>query len=308
MPANRASRRETVDVDFELVGIPFSSAGTPGGITSAIAVLRELGLAERLAATGGVHDGGDVAIGEQSPERASGRLRNEEGVIALVERTRDAVAAAHRRGRLPLLVGGDCPVILGALATLASYGEPPGLVMIDGHEDAYPPSTSPTGEASDSELGIALGMFDDAMPPELEALTPLLAPEQVAMIGPRDRAELAVNAVRSLANRVWSRTDAEVREHGAATIAREATEAAESGGSIWLHLDLDVLATEGFRAADYLQPGGLSWAELEETVRTVLEAPACGGLSIVIYNPDLDPDRRDGERIVQFAEAVLSAL
>ena len=297
-----------MEMDFELVGIPFSSAGTPAGITAAIAVLREIGLAERLGTAGPVHDGGDIVIGDQTPDRASGRLRNEEALIALVERTRDAVTDVHRRGRLPVLVGGDCPVILGPLAALASYGDPPGLVMVDGHEDAYPPSASPTGEASDSEVGIALGMFDDALPPQIERLTPLLAFESVALVGPRDRAELVANAVRSLARRVWLRTDDEVREQGAATVAREATGVAESGGSIWLHVDLDVLATEEFRAADYLQEGGLSWKELEEAVGTVLRDPVCAGLSVVIYNPDLDPDRRDGERIVRFLETALAAL
>ena len=242
------------------------------------------------------------------PDRAPGRLRNESGLVELTERTRDAVAELHGRGRTPVLVGGDCPVILGALAALGAMGERPGLVMVDGHEDAYPPAASPTGEASDSELGIALGLFDDALPAELERLTPLLDPERVALIGPRDRAELLANAVPTLARRVWMRTDAEVRDAGAGAVAGEAVALLGAGYSTWLHLDLDVLASEQFRAADYLQPRGLSWAELTDVARTVLATPACAGLSVVIYNPDLDPDRRDGARIVEFLGAVLATV
>jgi len=54
----------------------------------------------------------------------------------MISQVRDAVAAARRSGRFPLLVGGDCPVILGALAALQADGGQPGLLFVDGHEDA----------------------------------------------------------------------------------------------------------------------------------------------------------------------------
>ena len=160
-------------------------------------------------------------------------------------------ADPRRRHRRPpsrpaaVLVGGDCPVILGPLAALASYGDPPGLVMVDGHEDAYPPSASPTGEASDSEVGIALGMFDDALPPQIERLTPLLAFESVALVGPRDRAELVANAVRSLARRVWFADRRRGARAGSCNGCARGDRGGESGGSIWLHVDLDVLRDGG---------------------------------------------------------------
>ena len=180
--------------------------------------------------------------------------------------------------------------------------------MVDGHEDAYPPSTSPTGEASDSELGIALGMFDDALPPELERLTPLLAPENVALIGPRDRAELIANAVPSLRDRVWLRTDAEVRD------ARGGRRRAGGRGR-GRQRRLVLAPRRPRRPRDRGVPRGrlppAPRPDLDRARgdgRDASRAPACAGLSIVIYNPDLDPDRRDGERIVRFAETVLSAL
>ena len=36
----------------------------------------------------------------------------------MIEEVREAVLAARARGRFPLLAGGDCSVILGALAAL----------------------------------------------------------------------------------------------------------------------------------------------------------------------------------------------
>ena len=42
---------------------------------------------------------------------------------------------------------------------LQADGDQPGLLFVDGHEDAWPPSASPTGEAADCELGLALRLF-----------------------------------------------------------------------------------------------------------------------------------------------------
>ena len=68
----------------------------------------------------------------------------------------------------------------------------------------------------------------------------------------------------------------------------------------WLHVDLDVLSSEALPAVDYLQPGGLSWAELETVATTALAHPGCVGLTVTIYSPDLDPDGRHAARIAAF--------
>src|SRR5260370_3100936 len=89
-------------------------------------------------------------------------------------------------GRFPLLVGGDCAVLLGALAALETGGDQPGLFFVDGHEDAWPPAASPAGEAADCELGLALGLFDAALDPRLRRMLPRLRAEDVIAVGPRD--------------------------------------------------------------------------------------------------------------------------
>lgn len=290
----------------DLIGIPFSSTGRGGGIASAIGALRECDLTDRLARAVELRDSGDLELVNQTPDRVPGRLRNESGVVSLLEKTRAAVAAALSRPSLPLLVGGDCPVILGALAALAEHAGPPGLVMLDGHEDAYPPPSSPTGEASDSELGIALGLFKEVLPVQITRLTPMISPQRVALVGPRDRRELAGYGVPSLADRLWLRSDEDVRRVGAKRLAKQASaEVGRGSRRFWLHLDLDVLCTEDFPAADYRQEGGLRWNQLELAACTILSDRGCAGCSVVIYNPDLDPQRSSAERIVAFLITVL---
>src|ERR671918_686848 len=101
--------------DWELIGVPYTSMARPGGIAEAIGALRSAGLAERLAGLG-VPDTGDMELDAPSGERGPSGLLNEQALAQLVVTTRDLVSAAHGRDRAPLLVGGDCPVLLGALA------------------------------------------------------------------------------------------------------------------------------------------------------------------------------------------------
>jgi arginase len=286
---------------FELIGVPYTSAAKPGGIANAIAVLREAGLADRAA----VSDRGDLELIAGDGTRGQSGLLNEPALAHLVAATRAAVAASLDRGDLPLLVGGDCPVLLGALAAGRDRQGELGLLLVDGHEDAWPPHRSETGEASDSEVAIALGRVD-RLPGLLDELVPLLAPDSVAMLGPRDRRELDTAGVESLDGTVaLFRDDAAVRAAGAASSAREAIAAVAR--RFWLHVDLDVLSTDDFPAADYLQPGGLGWEELLEIAREALADRGCLGCSVVIYNPDLDPSRSAAQRIVSFVGELVAA-
>jgi arginase len=76
--------------------------------------------------------------------------------------------------------------------------------------------------------------------------------------------------------------------------------------AFWLHIDLDVLATEDFAAVDYPQPGGLCWNELDQLVAVALARRHCRGASIVIYNPDLDPDHAAAARVVDFVTCLIA--
>jgi arginase len=287
-----------VTAELDLIGVPYSSMARPGGIADAIAVLRDAGLAERLA---GVRDAGDLEPIEGDALRGPSGLLKEGALARLVEATRAAAGRSLGAGRRPLLVGGDCPVLLGALAAGRDRHGEAGLLLVDGHEDAWPPRRSATGEASDSEVVIALGTVE-GLPEPIAQVLPLLDRHALAMLGPRDREELAEANVDSLRDSVaLFRDDKALRANGPSASAHEAIAALGPGPPpFWLHVDLDVLQTDDFPAADYLQPGGLSWAELSDVAAVALADERCVGASVVIYNPDLDPDRSSAERVVRF--------
>jgi arginase len=292
-----------------VVGVPFNSAGLTGGVAGAPAALRRAGLVPGLAGRLDAVDGGDVGFDPPTPERSpSSGLLAERALVSMMAATRRAVADLHHAGRFPLVLGGDCPVLLGPLAATRDRHGQVGLLMFDGHEDAYPPRRSPTGEAADSELALALGLAD-GLPDGLTADLPLLAPGQVGLLGPRDEAAIARDGVASLRGVVPLWSDVELVVRGPVEVAAQA--ARDLAGAVpawWLHVDLDVLATAELGAVDYPQPGGLRWWHLRQMTAAALAVPGCAGWTVAIYNPDLDPDASQAARIVDYVVGAAAKL
>jgi arginase len=282
-----------------LLGVPANSSGMTDGVAGAPAALREAGLVAAVERVSSVSDYGDVPLPPSSPDRdpATGVI-DPAGLMALVEGVRAGVASIFADGRFPLVVGGDCPLLLGCLAAFES-ADRRGLLFVDGHEDAYPPERSTTGEAADMELAFALGFVATPWWPDLAAASPLVLPHHVRLLGPRDSALLEVEGVPSLAGFLplvdGSTLPDDPSGHTSAAVA-------SLPASWWFHLDLDVLSTDALPAVDYPQEGGLGWDELDVVAATAMAAGPIGW-DVTIYNPDLDLERTHARRIVAFIEA-----
>src|SRR5262245_45798078 len=113
------------------LGIKPYDDGSARGVNRAPAALRSAGIVEAL----GARDAGDV---EAEPYRdfirVPGRPRNEREMARYIRALADRVARVLQRGEWPVVLGGDCSVVLGALLALrVSDLRRPGLVYIDAH-------------------------------------------------------------------------------------------------------------------------------------------------------------------------------
>jgi arginase len=287
-----------------LLGVPSNSSGTVDGVASAPSVLRAVGLVEALGRVATVRDFGDVSLPDPSSNRdPATRLIDPSGFAALVATVRDATASILRGRQFPLVIGGDCPLLLGCLAA-ARRKRRVGLLFVDGHEDAYRPEQSPTGEAADMELAFALGLVDASWSSELAPILPLVTTRDVRILGARDAVTLASEGAASLADRLTVVDDVDL---AADPVAQTARATAGLDTPWWFHLDLDVLSTGALSAVDYPQPGGIGWDALGLVAATALNALPVGW-DVTIYNPDLDPDRADARRIVSFIASSVAAL
>jgi arginase len=205
-----------------------------------------------------------------------------------------------RSGRFPLVVAGECSVLLGSLAASRDVHGDVGLVFVDGHEDVWPPKSSPTGEVSDMELGLALGRHGSDVPAALRSELPLVGFDSVVALGPRDHQEMEDAGVSSIRSELWFADDRQLAEATIETTARALSHLELACETWWLHVDLDVLSTDALPAVDYLQPGGLSWDQLKEVTSIALRDPRVVGADVTIFNPDLDPTGAAAHRIVDY--------
>jgi arginase len=296
-----------------LIDLPSPLGLRPSGVQDLPAALRRAGLAERLGAT----DAGRIDPPPYAAERdaATGLLNGP--ALAQTSRALAAlVAGSLARGEFPVVLAGDCSVLLGALLGLRRHardvGRRYGLLFLDGHVDFYQPEASPTGEVADMELALATGRGPTLLA-DLDGLGPLMADADVVALGARDAEErhaAGSQDVRATAARVLELAD--VRALGADGAARAAdaavTHLASRGvAGCWVHLDADVLDDAVMPAVDYRQPGGLTPAELTTILRRAMTSGLPVGVSVSIYNPALDPDGAAGRTLVEAVALGLAA-
>jgi arginase len=280
-----------------VIGVPVDSVGHSGGTELGPSALRELRLADVL----GAEDRGDLALAIRGEERdpETGIVAAED-VLATTVELRSVVAAALGEGRRPVLAGGCCSELPGALGGARDALGAVGLAYIDGHADLYDGETSTTGEAADMPISVVLGLGPRRW---VEAAGgPGATAGRTFLIGYRDREESLEDGMRqpeTLDPPPHLLPIETVRSEGPRRAAERVAAALAAAGRFWLHLDVDVLDEEEFPATDYLMSGGMSWEELADLLPPLLTSEALIGASIACYNPEKDPDSACGRALVE---------
>lgn len=279
----------------------------PGGVQDAPAALRKAGLHTRL----GSPDEARINVPPYCEVRDPGTgLLNPHAIAAVARDLAAAVETALDRDRFPIVLGGDCSIILGPLLALRRRGRY-GLVFIDGHADFQHPSDEPNGEVASLDLDLALATGrGPVMLTDLDGLRPLVRDEDVALVGHRafgDNDHVLEEHIRDTGVTVIDLP--EVREHGAARAVGKAlgpvTRPDVEGFRV--HLDVDVLDDDLMPAVDYRHPGGLTWQEANEILRGLLRASGARGLEVTIFNPRLDPGGGLARRLSDLITNVIPA-
>lgn len=212
----------------------------------------------------------------------------------------DVVQPMLAQGRFPLVLGGDCSILLGTMLALRRLGRY-GLFFLDGHADFYHPTASPTGEVADMELALVSGRGPEILT-NLQGLCPLIRDEDVVVFGYRDGEEYrdaGSQDVRTTGMQVFPL--ATIRERGVVATTEAALRQLTRQGvdGCWVHLDVDVLHDEEMPAVDYRLPGGLHFAELRDVLQLVYRSGQAVGMEVTIFNPQCDEDGHLAQQLVR---------
>ena len=289
---------------YAIVEAPSNLGLRPAGVEKLAGRLLSLGLAERLQARRAVCLAVPPYDFERDPETMT---LNAAAIAAWSPKLADAVGEVLDAGEFPVVLGGDCSILLGSTLALKRRGRH-GLLFIDGHADFYQPEADPTGEAASMDLAFATG-HGPRLLTDIEGQGPLVAEEDVFVLGFRDGDEQIRDGSQPLPATIHALDLAAVRRIGIETAAAKAVGHLTRDGiaGFFIHLDADCLDDDIMPAVEYRLAGGLSVDELKTVLRIALDSGKAIGIEVTIYNPDLDDDGSAGRALADLLAEALGA-
>jgi arginase len=289
------------------LGLRPPTATSVPGCAKAPGALRDHGLLTRLHA----HDAGCLTPPRYDP----GDWRPGDGVCQAAEiaaysrKLADRIGAILDAGEFPVVLGGDCSIVLGSGLAMHRLGEAVGgrigLVFVDGHSDfRHPGNASYVGAAAGEDLALATGRGQADLA-AIEGRRPYFRDVDVVVMGIRAQDEYRLDLQ---AAGIVTRPVPTLRVEGAARSAQWARDQLVDCAGYWVHVDMDVLDPAVMPAVDAPEPGGIAFPELELLLAGLVDTPHCLGVEITVFDPDYDPDGAYAEEITATIVAGLAAV
>jgi arginase len=265
------------------------------GHEGAPAALRAAGLADKLKSLGyEVTDLGDDPQQLYQPDDESPRARNIPRVIKALEALRPRVEQAVKSGALPLILSGDCSVVLATIAGVSRYFRNVGLIYVDRDADLNTPATTPSGCVDGMVVSHVAGRGAAELVrfwPE----PPLVRDPDLALFGVARLDPAEEDVLRRIPLR--RHLAADVQRMGAEAAAQTAIDGIHaSAHEFVLHFDVDVIAN--FQATNYPGEGGLSLYEVHDALIAFTKQKHLAAMDVSAYNPAKDADGSAAKIIV----------
>jgi arginase len=279
---------------YAIIEAPSMLGLWPSGVQEAPSVLLEMGLGVGLGIERRLRLEPPAYDPRRDPET---HLLNAAGLLAYTQELAREVWNTLEDKYVPLLLGGDCSILLGPALALKERGRY-GLLFVDGHMDYWNARLEPNGEAASMDLALVTGN-GPALLSNIDGLGPYFRPEDCVAYGARDHLH-DKDFVETPYPKALKRIDvteahalsSEGVEQALARVTRDELE------GFWVHLDVDVLDDELMPSVDYRMKDGLSYAELCRLLSAAFATGKVMGLTLAIYNPNLDPQRSVARKLV----------
>jgi arginase len=291
--------------EYSVIDAPSILGLRPTGVELLPKALRAAGLLERLNAEYGGIVVPSLPYNYNRDEES--KLLNAEAIKEYTLKLAEAVKRQLHKNKFPIVIGGDCSILIGNLLALRRLGRY-GLFFIDGHSDFYLPEESPTGEVADMDLAIVSGHGPEILS-DLDHLKPLVKEQDIVVFGYRDSAQSAQYGCQdikktTMVNAVELVDVEKLGLQNAASLGIQPLLKNELSG-FWIHLDADVLDDSIMPAVDYRLPDGMAFSELSNLLKLLLLSKKAVGISVTIFNPTLD---KDGSITRSFVTSIVEGL
>lgn len=239
-----------------------------------------------------------ITIDEES------KVRNADAIALYSDLLAARVQAFTEQGITPVVIGGDCSILLGTTLGLKSTEGNYALFFMDGHTDYAWPEHSASGGAAGMDLTLVTGNGHPKLT-NINGRQPYIKEEHVFAFGNRDMDPVYVALIKQ--SRIHYYDLPTVRRQGIASITAAFLAMVEQQklDGFWIHLDADVLNNDIMPCVDSPEQDGLSYGELQETLQPLLASPGFRGMDITILDPTMD---EDGNVTLAFSQQLSNLL
>ncbi len=294
---------------IDVIGVPVDLGAGRRGVDMGPSAIRVADLEARLEALGHkVQDLGDLDVMIPETQKVGeGKLRYKAPILATCDALRKAVQSSLKKGRMPLVLGGDHSLAIGSVAGSAGFfaarGESLGLIWFDAHGDANTPKTTPSGNIHGMSLAVSLGLGDPDLV-QLGGHAPKVLPRNTVLIGIRDLDPGEQVMLKASGVTVYTMRD--VDERGMRDVVDEATRLASDGtGGVHLSFDLDVVDPEDAPGTGTPVWGGITYREAHLAMEILSDRANIVAIDLVEVNPVLDTQNMTGTLAAELAQSVL---
>jgi arginase len=267
-----------------------------------------------------VSDGGDLDFDEtheRSKTKSSvpftGLAKNHERVGHGCAVLADEVESHVRKGRFPLVLGGDHSIGMGTLAGLLRIRPNTGVLWIDAHADLNTPFISDSGNIHGMPIGMMMEgvLRPDQTVPGFEWLLsgPRLKPDSIVYVGLRDVDPAERKLIYELGIQAYTITD--IDHYGIGGVMDMALEYLcqhDADRPLHLSYDIDAVDPNLAPATGTAVRGGLTFREAHYVAEATAASGNLASAEIVELNPTLSHEEGASDTIELGLQLITSLM
>lgn len=284
---------------ISIIGVPSDYGQQRRGVDMGPSAMRYAGAIERLERLGyDVIDEGNISVElEVRNRKENQKMLNLDEVLDVSKQLSNKVDEVIKKGRFPLILGGDHSISIGSIAGIRKHYNNLGVIWFDAHTDINTPETSPSGNIHGMPLAVNIGLGDEQLV-NIAGDAPKIQCENIVFIGIRSIDEGEKALIKEKGIKIF--TMHEIDRMGMTRVIEETIaylkERQVDGVHISIDLDaLDPIYTPGVGTP---VPGGVTYRESHLAMEMLEEAKFITSCEFVEVNPILDERNKTADTAV----------
>ena len=289
-----------------LIGVPTDVGAGARGASMGPQALRVAGLAEALLQRGlDVEDVGDLA-GPRTPWLAPvDGFRHLQEAANWNRSTHDAVYAELKRGRLPIMMGGDHSLGIGSVSAAARHCRDTGkellVLWLDAHADFNTHLLTPSGNIHGMPVACLCGHGPDILT-SIGGHVPAIRHDQIHQVGIRSVDDGEREFIHEAGIEVYDMRY--IDEMGMRTTMERVLAGVDESVHLHVSFDVDFLDPSLAPGVGTTVPGGPTYREAQLCMEMIADTGRLCSLDIVELNPALDLRNQTAEMAVDLVESL----